>query len=508
MFLDNIARQVIPAVAISPSELQGKIQFRLHLEAICRNAYAAKFPASDTTPNLLPYGSLMSGFAVAGSDMDIICDWTGPGSDVEFEYTVRLFEGALLNAGIGARALTKTRVPILKICQNPTAELLSALKLAHDEWVAESTKTPVSPMSNPAAGDSQDATKTDTVNLRDATTGASSSTDSLALKSPNATKDSQPAGSAEDSTQQDGSSNQRNRHLPSKWRREKALGPLDFPKSGVGFQCDVSFRAVLGIYNTRLLRCYSACDPRVRDMILVIKTWAKRRKVNSGYHGTLCSYGWVLLVLHFLINVAQPPVLPNLQLEFGAAEKQHMFNGYNVSFADDEKQLQQMGVQGLLTKNGEPLGALLRNFFHYYAHQGHRVIGGGFRWKDDVICIQERGGLVSKSSKGWTGATTTITNGIEVRQRYLLAVECPLERGHNVARTVHHFGVVAIRDELRRAWNILESVGRGESTVPDLMAEVEIDTTADEVGAPEQNHSLPTPEEVQSAQLTTESHTT
>lgn len=37
------------------------------------------------------------------------------------------------------------------------------------------------------------------------------------------------------------------------------------------------------------------------------------RKINSPYSGTLSSYGYVLLVIYFLVHVKNPPVLPNLQ---------------------------------------------------------------------------------------------------------------------------------------------------------------------------------------------------
>lgn len=37
------------------------------------------------------------------------------------------------------------------------------------------------------------------------------------------------------------------------------------------------------------------------------------RNINSPYQGTLSSYGYVLLVIYFLIHVKNPPVLPNLQ---------------------------------------------------------------------------------------------------------------------------------------------------------------------------------------------------
>ena len=43
-----------------------------------------------------------------------------------------------------------------------------------------------------------------------------------------------------------------------------------------------------------------------------IKFWAKRRSVNDPYRGSLSSYAWVLLAIHFL-QTCEPPVLPCLQ---------------------------------------------------------------------------------------------------------------------------------------------------------------------------------------------------
>lgn len=243
------------------------------------------------------------------------------------------------------------------------------------------------------------------------------------------------------------------------WLREKILGPLDFPKTGVGIQSDINFSNALAVHNTQLLRCYCHCDMRVRLMVLFVKAWAKRRKINSAYSGTLSSYGYVLMVLHFLINVARPPVIPNLQHSFGAENRQVMAHGYNISFWNDEDHIRQLAAQRQLTQNTELLGSLLRGFFLYFASQGPQVAGGGFNWMKDVISIRTPMGILSKESKGWTGAKTVTIDNREVRQRYLFAIEDPFELDHNVARPVTHHGIVTIRDEFRRAWRILQSIG-------------------------------------------------
>jgi terminal uridylyltransferase len=219
-------------------------------------------------------------------------------------------------------------------------------------------------------------------------------------------------------------------------------------------------------------------------MVLFVKAWAKRRLINSPYRGTLSSYGYVLMVLHFLINVAQPSVLPNLQLLWEAnsnpsAETVYQsdteVDGYDVRFWRDEEAIQKAAARGDLTKNQQSVGSLLRGFFDYYARQGPGVTGYGFSWSMDALSIRSRGGLISKKAKGWTGAKTTVTEPThpgqqkkEVRHRYLFAIEDPFEIEHNIARTVTHPGIVAIRDEFRRAWRIIVSTGRPEAAAEAL----------------------------------------
>ncbi|KAK4181853.1 putative caffeine-induced death protein 1 [Triangularia setosa] len=294
---------------------------------------------------------------------------------------------------------------------------------------------------------------------------------------------------------------------------------LEFPKSGVGVQCDINFSAHLALQNTTLLRCYSHCDPRVRPLVLFVKHWAKVRHINTPYRGTLGSYGYAIMMLHYLINVAQPFVLPNLQqlapppnpnmtpAEYEAA---YMCKGYDVRFWRNEEEIQRLARENALTQNRDSIGQLLRGFFEYYAFNNHRT-GRGFDWGRDVISLRTHGGLLTKQEKGWTGAKTVLeakdssnsatptplntggTPGIpppptpqnvnqpasqeykEVRYRYLFAIEDPFELDHNVARTVTHNGIVRIRDEFRRAWGIIRGtagVAEGE-LLEDLSVAVE-----------------------------------
>ncbi|KAM0805999.1 hypothetical protein BDR22DRAFT_194677 [Usnea florida] len=271
-----------------------------------------------------------------------------------------------------------------------------------------------------------------------------------------------------------------------RYRPPPAAHPLDFPKEGVGIQCDINFSNHLALHNSHLLKCYASCDPRVRQMVLFVKAWSKKRKINTPYHGTLSSYGYVLMVLHYLVNVANPPVVPNLQtvplmLQDEMSAKEVSLEGYNIQFFRNEEKILDLAHRGQLTFNQESLGSLLRGFFRYFAQQGYGSPLGGFAWSQDTLSLRTIGGIISKQAKGWTGAKTETIDlsgpgpqTKEIRQRYLFAIEDPFEINHNIARTVVHNGIVAIRDEFRRAHLLIQNAGvipgKGHE---DLFAEAE-----------------------------------
>ncbi|KAI0176454.1 hypothetical protein GGR52DRAFT_362584 [Hypoxylon sp. FL1284] len=214
------------------------------------------------------------------------------------------------------------------------------------------------------------------------------------------------------------------RHLPDPSKlapnqpRDRYHDKLEFPKTGVGVQCDINFSAHLALQNTLLLRCYSSTDARVRPMVLFVKHWAKVRGINTPYRGTLSSYGYVLMVLHYLVNVATPFVCPNLQhlapqypnLPPEALEGIATCQGRDVRFWRDEAEIQRLASMGQITQNQESVGSLLRGFFEYYAQNNvmSTTQKRTFDWGREVLSLRTHGGLLLKQEKGWTGAKTVL----------------------------------------------------------------------------------------------------
>lgn len=446
-----------------------KESFRRRLEDIFQSAVVAKYPSTTVDEiRLKCYGSLNNGFGLANCDMDLLLSLpneldlinnaaiagpdtqsdvlvdiastptqppapTSESDDDKFEVAL-LIEGALLDLGIGARLLTKTRVPILRVCERPGEELLANLRA----YRAESLEAVEA-----AKEKSRDQTAETPPEL-------SVSEISTALQEI----------SSQDAASQIG--------LPDSPPKTKQPS-LEFT-GDCGIECDVNFTNSVALHNTRLLREYCMYDSRVAEVGTFVKAWVKIRDINTPYWGTLSSYGYVLMVLHYLMNVAQPPVIPNLQ-DLACSEGSwdptpvEKFEGkYDIRFWSDSAKIQ--AYKAAQPRNRESTGHLLRGFFWYYSARE------GFNFKNDIISIRARGGILKKFHKGWTEAKWADQKK-NVRQRYLLAIEDPFEVDHNVARVVGHNGIVAIRDEFRRAWTLISSIGGPEESVENLLDPVE-----------------------------------
>ncbi|KAJ7353398.1 hypothetical protein DFH08DRAFT_856741 [Mycena albidolilacea] len=216
------------------------------------------------------------------------------------------------------------------------------------------------------------------------------------------------------------------------------------PGLPLGIACDIGFENRLALENTRLLMCYAMIDPtRVRTLVLFLKVWSKRRKINSPYKGTLSSYGYVLLVIYFLVHVKNPPVLPNLQqmppLRPITKEDTHLA-GYNTWFFDDIELLRTRWH----SENTESVAELLIDFFRYYARD--------FSYNTGVASI--RAGILKKSTKGWQNDLSSGRYN-DSRERNRLCIEDPFELDFNVGRCVTKDGIYTIRGEFMRASRIL-----------------------------------------------------
>ncbi|KAI3631759.1 hypothetical protein MIR68_010232 [Amoeboaphelidium protococcarum] len=194
-----------------------------------------------------------------------------------------------------------------------------------------------------------------------------------------------------------------------------------------GINVDLGFQNTLAVYNTRLLHAYSMFDVRLRHLVYLVKYWSKRRSINDTYSGTLSSYAYVLMVIHYLQCGVSPPVLPNLQkLSADGQTPQRLISvktfghelvpieGQNVDVNTTEfhdptivdKEWRQVvtdeqydtyffeNLEAIKIKslNEQSLGSLFYGFIKYWAFD--------FDFKEHVASIR-LGGILTKADKGW-----------------------------------------------------------------------------------------------------------
>ncbi|KAK5107203.1 hypothetical protein LTR62_001649 [Meristemomyces frigidus] len=514
--LSNLASIEVARVAMTDVERDEKEAFRLTLQNVVHDVCNENLERLPIV-SLQSFGSFRSGFANAGSDMDLVIvlpDGAPHNANLGLmeDDLPRALEKQLLQLGYGARLLTRTRVPIIKICEKPSESLLSKLSAEREKWdfLPNEKKYP-----HLHENDGEEEGGPD--HIGPAVVGAEEPLQIADPGVPNTAKetaieDKRPIPPLEAMSELSLYDNQIPTIAPAEataqlpvddtkvpvpvvqkagsqqprrdrtFTRERNAGPLDFPKQGVGIQCDINFFNPLGLHNTQLLRCYALCDPRVTPMILFIKSWAKQRKINSSYSGTLSSYGYVLMVLHYLVNIAHPAILPNLQGTWRPAGSysppgadRTECDTWTVDFWRNEDEIKQALQTGQMSTNTAPLGSLLAGFFDYYSSMGN---GPKFHWMQNVLSLRSKGGILSKEAKGWVKAKTEEGEGKRVQHRYLFCIEDPFELDHNVARTVTHLGIVAIRDEFRRAKRILVAVGQGSVSLDGGLFDELVEATA------------------------------
>lgn len=169
-------------------------------------------------------------------------------------------------------------------------------------------------------------------------------------------------------------------------RARKPLVTLEDTQSTLT-EVDVSINNSLPLYNSQLLRAYSELDPRVRPLVLLVKVWAKGKKVCGAQGGNLSSYSWTIMVLYFLQLVG---LLPSLQLlskdERMLKTRDYWSNerSFQVGFLSAEEYQKDVADGKIAAPTGEAglsLAELFYGFIHFYSKE--------YKWGSEVVSVQK-----------------------------------------------------------------------------------------------------------------------
>ncbi|EQC26676.1 hypothetical protein SDRG_15514 [Saprolegnia diclina VS20] len=244
-----------------------------------------------------------------------------------------------------------------------------------------------------------------------------------------------------------------------------------FKDATSGIDCDICVENALALRNTRLLRTYALADPRVRILAYFVKYWVKTREMNNAAQGTLSSYGYLLLLIHYLQRTS-PPVLPVLQTlppqwqgeiwcrcyrdetetttdpsatcpyrpcmlksrdQADGPRLPHVaFGDAETYFFDPVHDEHWHALRSFGAWNRSSVGSLLLGFFKYYGDVG-------FDYAHHVVSVRMGRTLLKAEKPQW-------------KQHHRLAIEDPFELDYDVAHVVKGARFKYVRQQLARAY--------------------------------------------------------
>ena len=159
------------------------------------------------------------------------------------------------------------------------------------------------------------------------------------------------------------------------------------------FSFDICFLNDIAVANSSLLREYSLIDDSVREIMVVVKKWAKDNKVCAAQDNTLSSYAWLNMVVFYLQCLGFVPNLqcPNLMEQVGyKRDSQNYWHNVNdldtcyLTFEQVSKVWKQPEQFSSKTISNT---ALLYGFFHFYSIGFDRSVSmiSVKRGKDEIL---------------------------------------------------------------------------------------------------------------------------
>lgn len=165
---------------------------------------------------------------------------------------------------------------------------------------------------------------------------------------------------------------------------------------------DLSMYNLCALYNSKLLKAYAQIDPRVPQLFSLVKKYAKACGIADASRGSLSSYAWSLMVVHYLQHTS-PPILPVLQETSGNSRESVIgVNGWNVWFDESYD-------PSIASPNNLSITQLLKGFFLYF---------GTFNFALHVVSIRKFN-LFTRYQKNWHNC--------------MMAIEDPFELTYNLA---------------------------------------------------------------------------
>jgi len=208
------------------------------------------------------------------------------------------------------------------------------------------------------------------------------------------------------------------------------LAPASFGLAGDAIPIDFSVNAATPLHNAALLTESGQMEPRARDLILMVKRWAKDRGICHAAKGHLAPYTWGLLTIFFLqVGNEEEPLLPKLgeyKMASGLMGKPQSGDTASRSWTPPKK-------------CDKSVGTLFKEFINFYNVQ--------FDWCTEAISIRS----ACRQKPGENLPLHVIVHDDGKKSEVGPSIEDPFDETKNLGIGMHANSLARLREEFVRA---------------------------------------------------------
>ncbi|XP_019439443.1 PREDICTED: protein HESO1-like isoform X2 [Lupinus angustifolius] len=222
--------------------------------------------------------------------------------------------------------------------------------------------------------------------------------------------------------------------------------------------CDISMNNLEAQMKSKILFWINRIDGRFRDMVLLVKEWAKAHKINDSKAGTFNSYSLSLLVI-FHFQTCVPAILPPLNVIYPGNMVDDLI-GVKVDAENHIAETFDANINRFISDKSRPINRksvpeLFVEFVRKFAQMSS--------WASEL------------GISPYNGQWEQIKNNMRwLPKTYAVFVEDPFEQPQNTARSVNQGKLEKITNAFLDTYSLLTSKNLNQSSILTSLAPPEV----------------------------------
>ncbi|KAF2318885.1 hypothetical protein GH714_011444 [Hevea brasiliensis] len=249
---------------------------------------------------------------------------------------------------------------------------------------------------------------------------------------------------------------------------------LKFESGRQSISCDISIDNLQGRMKSNFLFWISQIDGRFRDLVLLVKEWAKAHNINNPKSGTLNSYSLSLLVI-FHFQTCVPAILPPLK------------EIYPRNAVDD--------LAGVRIVAEERIKEICNANISKYMSEKYRAVNRSSLSELFISFLAKFSDIRSKAAElgicPFTGQWQEISSNMRwLPKTYALFIEDPFEQPENTARAVSAGNLEKISEAFQTSYDRLVLASHNSSSLLSMLVRPQIINFIAETPAGSSSHTV------------------